>query len=86
MAESKIPMEIHEIKCLSVEKQKSNSNTETLIAVVPSGYKFLCWLSFGCNGAVDFVNSANTLSDVTVRVWTGQTNSTTVKGTYLVYR
>lgn len=86
MAVSTLPMNIKEIKGMSVTVAKNNSNNAYLTANVPSGYKFLCWINFGVSGTVDWANSAYNAYDPYVRVWTGLTNSTSIVGTYLVYR
>lgn len=86
MAVSMIPMNVTEIKALSVSAQKTSTNNVYLTASVPSGYKFLCWTGFGVNGAVEWAGTAYELWRETVRVWTGGSITATVMGTYIVYR
>jgi hypothetical protein len=77
---------IKEIKYMHVEQAKTDTDNVYLTASVPSGYKFLCWTTFGVLGSVDWAGSAYDLSLLTVRVWTGTTRNSTVMGSYLVYR
>lgn len=86
MAVSTIPMNITELKVLSVSAQKTNTNNVYLTASVPSGYKFLCWIGFGVSGAADWAATAYEYWHETVRVWTGSNTTATVLGNYIVYR
>lgn len=88
MAESKINRQINEIiPVLQDARIPENSQTTPITANVPSGYKFLCWVSVSSNSWVGGVYLA-VPKNITTDIWAynSSTSSRLVTGMFLAYK